>query len=510
MAPNNAPYSTSAVIGISIAIAGNILINVALNIQRLAHKRLSQSRRGGSEEYQQLIPTASRASSVKTGTDVSYLNDSLWWLGIALMTTGEVGNFMAYGLAPASVVSPLGVFALVSNCIVAPIFFHEKIHMRTLYGVFLAVIGILFIILSAQTGGQALEPVDPVQFIIQVLSQASFRIYITVSLLLIFLLFFYIREISAGRPDKSFLFSNILLVALFGGYTALATKFLSGLITTGVWRAIKNPVSYILGLVLSLTAALQVVYLNSALKHFDASVVIPVHFVFFTISVVIGSAITFKDFEQKTFWEIVAFFIGCLLTFAGVWIIGGPSGNSPPSQNSAILASNVNSGYTDPVSTGQSGNTNQVPPLLLNNSYVPIPVTVSSADHDQRLSLSPGPAASSTYQKANMFLRATSSTLFPSPGTSLVVETLPSRQVRVWDNSEVAESGSLSDEDPGFSDEPIVFDGSTAGVPGFLVGTMLQTRRSLSALREASRSESFSSAGADSDAGTGAGCGANN
>lgn len=487
MAPTSPPYSTRAVIGISIAIAGNILINVALNIQRLAHKRLSRLRRSDSNEYQELIPTVSRASSVKHSSDVSYLNDSLWWLGIALMTTGEVGNFMAYGLAPASVVSPLGVFALLSNCIVAPIFFHEKLHMRTLYGVFLAVVGILFIILSAQTGGQSAEPVDPVQFIFEVLAQTSFRIYITVSLLLIVLLFFYILRTTHVRPDQSYLFSNILLVALFGGYTALSTKFLSGLITAGVWRAVKQPISYILGIVLALTAALQVVYLNKALRHFDASVVIPVHFVFFTISVVIGSAITFKDFEQKTFWEIVAFFIGCLLTFAGVWIIGGPNSSASPSQSSANISSNIPSAYTDATSASQSTNINQVPSLLFNNGYVPIPVTGSSEDRDQRSSLSPGPVASSAYQKANMFLRATSNTLFPSPGTSLIVETLPSRQPRVWDSAEATESGSLTDDEPIASDEPIVFDGSTAGVSGFLVGTMLQTRRSLSALREAHR-----------------------
>ena len=38
----------------------------------------------------------------------SYLRSGTWWIGILLMVLGEVGNFVAYGFAPASVVAPLG------------------------------------------------------------------------------------------------------------------------------------------------------------------------------------------------------------------------------------------------------------------------------------------------------------------------------------------------------------------------------------------------------------------
>lgn len=64
----------------------------------------------------------SHDSSNDSLSEPNYLKSSLWWLGAGLMTVGEIGNFVAYGFAPASVVSPLGVLALVSNCIIAPIF----------------------------------------------------------------------------------------------------------------------------------------------------------------------------------------------------------------------------------------------------------------------------------------------------------------------------------------------------------------------------------------------------
>lgn len=45
------------------------------------------------------------SSNVSEG---AYLKSKLWWIGLALMSIGECGNFLSYGFAPASVVAPLG------------------------------------------------------------------------------------------------------------------------------------------------------------------------------------------------------------------------------------------------------------------------------------------------------------------------------------------------------------------------------------------------------------------
>ena len=44
-----------------------------------------------------------------------YLTSRLWWLGISMMVIGEIGNFMAYGFGPASVVAPLGTTTVVGK-----------------------------------------------------------------------------------------------------------------------------------------------------------------------------------------------------------------------------------------------------------------------------------------------------------------------------------------------------------------------------------------------------------
>lgn len=44
-----------------------------------------------------------------------YYTSRLWWYGILLMGLGELGNFAAYGFAPASLIAPLGCVSVVGK-----------------------------------------------------------------------------------------------------------------------------------------------------------------------------------------------------------------------------------------------------------------------------------------------------------------------------------------------------------------------------------------------------------
>lgn len=98
-----------------------------------------------------------------------------------------------------------------------------------------------------------------------------------------------------------------------------------------------------------LTGVGQIRYLNRALKRFDSKVrilslppnptmlltthplqvIIPVQFVFFTLSAIIGSAILYGDFKETKFHQRVTFLYGCAATFLGVFVIAwAPSEDS--------------------------------------------------------------------------------------------------------------------------------------------------------------------------------------
>ena len=206
------PENWSSLIGIITAIIGNVLISFALNTQRYAHIRLDREwqdkerqrkkrnassmslsrlndevsklgagRRDGhsngladqrhapgadvldANESDPLIPqspaqtrpAAHSDDSAGSGLEEeaykqkSYLKSPYWWCGIILMAIGEAGNFLAYGFAPASIVSPLGVVALISNCIIAPFMLKEPFRTRDGLGVIIAVGGAVTVVLSA-------------------------------------------------------------------------------------------------------------------------------------------------------------------------------------------------------------------------------------------------------------------------------------------------------------------------------------------------------------------------
>jgi uncharacterized membrane protein len=101
----------------------------------------------------------------------------------------------------------------------------------------------------------------------------------------------------------------------------LSTKGVASMLSSTLWRALTTPVTYALLVVLIGTAIMQVKYVNRALQRFDSTQVIPVQFVMFTISVIVGSAVLYRDFEKVTAENMVKFIGGCLLTFFGVWLI---------------------------------------------------------------------------------------------------------------------------------------------------------------------------------------------
>jgi magnesium transporter len=252
----------SSFIGIVVAICGNILISFALNMQRYAHVRIEQEAEGervrmrsrrhlssstyGSiddpytdepeyesyEEFESGQHAQGFSDDHETGdsdnTDhsvisdhtlrphdgdsihgdrPSYLHSPYWWAGIVLMSLGEMGNFLAYGFAPASIVSPLGVVALISNCMIAPFLLKEKFRARDFWGVVIAVAGAVVVVLSAETSETKIGPHD----IWVMITKWEFELYLGLTTALIIALMY-----SSGKYGSRTILIDLGLVGLFG------------------------------------------------------------------------------------------------------------------------------------------------------------------------------------------------------------------------------------------------------------------------------------------------------
>lgn len=242
-------HEWSSLIGIITALCGNVLISLALNIQRYAHIRIGReyeqdkngngsngthigargrsrdryrdSEQDGFDSYRddasdtterQNSGFGSRDTSAdgKDGADghrKSYLKSPYWWAGIVLMVVGEMGNFMAYGFAPASIVSPLGVVALISNCIIAPCLLKEQFRKRDLWGVLISVAGAVVVVLSAKSSE---EQIGPHEIWVNI-TRWEFELYLGLTTALIVVLMW-----ASHQYGSRSILIDVGLVALFG------------------------------------------------------------------------------------------------------------------------------------------------------------------------------------------------------------------------------------------------------------------------------------------------------
>lgn len=327
-------------IGVVVAVAGNVTISLALNCQKLAHTRLQKSHQQQDDSAQasqsidhhdsapkpsdnaneanghaeQDTSSHSSGSSNGNGMDTEFLHSKLWWLGLALMTIGEAGNFISYGFAPASLVAPLGAVALLSNVIISPILLKERFRPSDIGGILLAIIGAVTVVFSSKQNDVRLNPSQ----LWVAIKRLEFLIYTAISVSSGALLAF----LSTTSLGDRWVLIDVGTCAIFGGFTVLSTKGISSLISGGQpIEALKFPITYGLVLVLAVTAVVQITYLNRALQRFDSREVIPTQFVFFTISAIVGSAILYRDFENMDAHRLINFLFGCLTTFAGVFVL---------------------------------------------------------------------------------------------------------------------------------------------------------------------------------------------
>ncbi|KAL0078021.1 magnesium transporter NIPA-domain-containing protein [Phycomyces blakesleeanus] len=318
-----------SLVGIGLAIVGNILISFALNVQKLAHNQLSVEKLDNtspcssctSSSISEITPNtleqANRHHSPEIHTavikdDMHYLYSKTWWIGILLMICGEIGNFTAYGFAPASIIAPLGTTTLISNAMLAPFLLNEAFRKRDFMGILLAMAGAAAVVFSSRSKETKLTP--------ELVTEALFQTRSLVFYLLTILLILVLSLLSPRHGQKNILI-DLGLVAVYGAYTVLATKSLSSLLNLTLYRLFTYTISYVLIIVLVSSAIMQIKYLSKALQRFDSTAVIPTQFVLFTISAIVGSAVIYHDFDDEDCMHISWFLVGCFTEFMGVYLI---------------------------------------------------------------------------------------------------------------------------------------------------------------------------------------------
>ena len=286
-------------IGVALSVTGNFLISVAMNIQKHSHNQLIESKK-------------------------SYLKSLTWWCGLFLMVLGEIGNFTAYGFAPASLVAPLGTTAVIANAAIAAFFLKEEIRLRDILGITLAIVGAFLLVNFSNKKDTWLSGDE----IIDNIKQYTFIIYLVVEVLLFMFLVYIHHQLNYIK-----VVTILLQVALLGSLTVISAKAVSSMLSLSFSGSnqLVHPIFYIMLIIMIATAVGQVKVLNQAMAAFDTTVVMPTNFVFFTISAILSGIVFYQEFYGLTFIEVFMFLFGALLSFGGVFFLTG--GRKDESEN---------------------------------------------------------------------------------------------------------------------------------------------------------------------------------
>ncbi|CAL1610514.1 unnamed protein product [Knipowitschia caucasica] len=281
---------TTYLLAIMVSICGNVLISVSLNIQKYTHVR--QAERGSKPYY----------------------TSSLWWMAVVLMGVGEMGNFAAYGFAPASLIAPLGCVSVIASAIISVVFLKETVRASDILGGTLAIAG-TYLLVTFAPHNIALVTAQMVHY--NFISWYFLAYMITEVVLFSLLLFLYkIKEVKN-------IVVVMLLVALLASVTVISVKAVSGMLTETFKGSLQlvYPIFYVMFVVMVASCAFQIKFLNEAMKMFDATEVVPINYVFFTTSAIIAGIIFYQEFEDLALLNILMFVFGCFLSFLGVFLI---------------------------------------------------------------------------------------------------------------------------------------------------------------------------------------------
>ncbi|XP_036292663.1 NIPA-like protein 2 isoform X1 [Pipistrellus kuhlii] len=277
--------------GVLLAVLGNLVISISLNIQKYSHLQ--------SAHQEHARPS---------------FRSALWWGGALLMALGEAGNFVAYGLAPVTLVAPLGCMSVTGSAFISVMFLKENLRASDVLGMTLAFAGSYLLVNFAPNISQAISGRTVKNYFVG----WQFLIYV-ISEILIFcvLLYFYKRK---GMTHIAIL---LTLVALLASLTVISVKAVSGMITFSVTDKIQltYPIFYIMLIIMIASCAFQVKFLNQATKLYSTVAVVPVNHILFTTSAIIAGIIFYKEFLGAAFLAMFIYFFGCSLSFLGVFLV---------------------------------------------------------------------------------------------------------------------------------------------------------------------------------------------
>ncbi|KAK9776732.1 putative Magnesium transporter NIPA-domain-containing protein [Seiridium cardinale] len=286
------------VVGISLAIASGAFIGTSFVLKKVGLLKAN-------EKYQEAA-----------GEGYGYLKNFYWWSGMTLMIIGEICNFVAYAFTDAILVTPLGALSVVITTVLSAIFLKERLSMVGKVACFLCIVGSVVIVMNAPEESSVANIQEMQKFVIT----PGFLSYTGVILIGSAITAFY----CGPRWGKKNMLVYISICSWVGGLSVVATQGLGSAIVAQIQGTSGGQFTqwflYVLLVFVVGTLLTEIIFLNKALNLFNAAMVTPTYYVYFTSTTIITSAVLFQGFKG-TATSIVTVVMGFLVICSGVVLL---------------------------------------------------------------------------------------------------------------------------------------------------------------------------------------------
>ncbi|KAF2195532.1 DUF803-domain-containing protein [Zopfia rhizophila CBS 207.26] len=284
------------IVGLILAISSGLFIGVSFVLKKLG------------------LLKANVKYNEEAGEGYGYLKNVWWWTGMTLMIIGEVCNFVAYAFVDAILVTPLGALSVVVTTILSAIFLKERLSFVGKVGCFNCIIGSVVIVINAPEQSAVADIQDMKKLVIA----PGFLSYAGVIIVGCTVIALWLGP----KYGKKTMMVYLSICSLIGGLSVVATQGLGAAIVAqiGGKSQFKEWFLYVLLVFVVTTLLTEIIYLNKALNLFNAALVTPTYYVFFTSSTIVTSAILFQGFKG-TPATISTVIMGFLQICAGVILL---------------------------------------------------------------------------------------------------------------------------------------------------------------------------------------------
>ncbi|KAK4201038.1 putative NIPA-like protein 1 [Triangularia verruculosa] len=294
-APADRPPAFKA-IGIGLAIGSGAFIGTSFVLKKVGLLRAN-------EKYNEAA-----------GEGYGYLKNFYWWAGMILMILGEGLNFAAYAFTDAILVTPLGALSVVITTVLSAIFLKERLSMVGKVACFLCIVGSVVIVMNAPQTSAVKDIHDMQNFVVHPLFLSYAGVVIVGCTIVAFWL--------GPKYGAKNMMVYISICSWIGGLSVVATQGLGAAIIAqaGGTPQFNQWFLYVLLVFVIATLLTEIIYLNKALNLFNAALVTPTYYVYFTSTTIITSAILFRGFKG-TPTSIITVVMGFLVICSGVVLL---------------------------------------------------------------------------------------------------------------------------------------------------------------------------------------------